>query len=296
MSRIASLTVLLVLALPAAVVVEAQEDIDVEREALDQATERLRQLELQLAQEASAQEQRQREQEALLREQERAAAQARAVAQNGAADDRATREAELAQARRQLEDARRELERAARNVAISVVPANSTIVRTGAGSDGVRDDVFVNLAPVPAPPGAPQSVIIHSDANTPGNYTFLRSLNLAQATWGDMELVPMTEGLSRYFGTSEGLLVVRGPEDDGIEIQDGDVILAISGRTPNSPEHAIRILSSFEPGETIEFALMRDRLRETVDYVVPEAESQFEPLIFERPLDSFREPRVLDSP
>lgn len=85
----------------------------------------------------------------------------------------------------------------------------------------------------------------------------------------------MSEALGRYFDTSEGLLVLSAPDDDAIDIQDGDVILSISGRTPNSPEHAIRILSSFESGETIEFSIMRDGRRDTVEYTVPEQSAAF---------------------
>lgn len=113
----------------------------------------------------------------------------------------------------------------------------------------------------------------------------IRPFNFANSPWGDMEIVMMTEALGRYFGTSEGLLVVRGPEDDAIAIEDGDVILSISGRTPNSPEHALRILSSFEAGETIEFSLMRNRVPATVEYLVPEVASSFDgfdPDVFER--------------
>lgn len=101
-----------------------------------------------------------------------------------------------------------------------------------------------------------------------------RTLGLASSPWADMELVILSESLGRYFETSEGLLVVRSPGDDEIDIQDGDVILSISGRTPNSPEHAIRILSSFESGETIEFSLMRDGRRRSVEYSVPEQTSR----------------------
>src|SRR5690606_14926131 len=96
----------------------------------------------------------------------------------------------------------------------------------------------------------------------------LRSLNIATSPWGEMELVPMTSGLARYFGTEDGLLVVRAPSDDSIGIEDGDVTLAIGGRPPSSPEHAIRVLASFDPGETIEFSIMREGARETIEYEV----------------------------
>jgi len=94
--------------------------------------------------------------------------------------------------------------------------------------------------------------------------------SLAASPWADMELIAMSESLGRYFDTSEGLLVVHAPDDDAIDIEDGDVILSISGRTPNSPEHAIRILSSFEPGETVEFSIMRDGRRRSSEYTVPD--------------------------
>jgi C-terminal processing protease CtpA/Prc len=103
------------------------------------------------------------------------------------------------------------------------------------------------------------------------NVNVFRALNFAHSPWGNMELVTVTDDLGRYFDTNEGLLVVSAPDDDAmdIDIRDGDVILSISGRTPNSPEHAIRILSSFEAGETIELSIMRDRRRATIEYEIP---------------------------
>lgn len=121
-----------------------------------------------------------------------------------------------------------------------------------------------------APPSAPGSApALHVDRL--GDFGNLRALGFARSPWAEMELVAVTEELGRYFDTSEGLLVVSGPEDDGIDIQDGDVILAISGRVPNSPEHAIRILSSFEGGETVELSIMRDGSRLEIEYAVPQA-------------------------
>lgn len=131
-------------------------------------------------------------------------------------------------------------------------------------------DLHVDVTAVP-------DVSVVTAAPAP-NVRVFRSFNLAASPWGDMELVPITAGLGRYFGTDEGLLVVGAPDDATIGIEAGDVILSISGRTPNSPEHAIRILSSFEPGETITFALMRDGSRESVDYLVPERQVNAAPV------------------
>ena len=103
----------------------------------------------------------------------------------------------------------------------------------------------------------------------------IRLFNWAGAPWGDMELVAITPELGRYFETTEGLLVVRAPSDEAVGLQDGDVILTIGGRTPTSAEHAIRILGSFEAGEVIEFALMRDGRRQPLQYTVEESTFRF---------------------
>lgn len=89
--------------------------------------------------------------------------------------------------------------------------------------------------------------------------------------WGDMEMVKLTEGLGRYFGTDEGLLVVRAPKDESFKLQDGDVILNIDGRTPNSVSHAIRILGSYQDGESLEISIMRDKRKQTLDIEMPQA-------------------------
>ncbi|MCZ6475497.1 MAG: PDZ domain-containing protein [Gammaproteobacteria bacterium] len=83
--------------------------------------------------------------------------------------------------------------------------------------------------------------------------------------WADMELVELTPALGAYFGTDEGVLVVSAPSDDALQLQDGDVILEIGSRTPTSPEHAMRILGSFEPGETLELTIMRNQRRQTLE-------------------------------
>ena len=92
----------------------------------------------------------------------------------------------------------------------------------------------------------------------------------AQA-WGDMEMVKLTEGLGRYFGTDEGLLVVRAPKEEAFGLEDGDVILNIDGRTPNSVSHAIRILGSYQEGENLEIRIMRDQRAQTLDIEMPQA-------------------------
>ena len=88
--------------------------------------------------------------------------------------------------------------------------------------------------------------------------------------FGDMEMVSLTEGLGRYFGTDKGLLIVRAPENNDFKLQDGDVIQSIDGREPTSVRHAMRILGSYEAGEKLDIVIMRDRKKRTVDVEMPD--------------------------
>lgn len=88
--------------------------------------------------------------------------------------------------------------------------------------------------------------------------------------WGDAELVEMTPGLGRYFGTDKGLLVVRAPKAAGADIEEGDVILTVGGREPQNAGHALRILGSYQPGETVELSLLRQKKSRTVKITIPE--------------------------
>lgn len=107
--------------------------------------------------------------------------------------------------------------------------------------------------PAPSAPGAP-----------------MFSFFLGDGSWGDMEMVSLTSDLGRYFGTDKGLLVVRAPSDDKLKLRDGDVIQRIDGREPTSVSHAMRILASYQGGETLELEIMRDRKREKLSIEVPD--------------------------
>jgi S1-C subfamily serine protease len=117
------------------------------------------------------------------------------------------------------------------------------------------------FAPPPPMPGAPH---IERDVR------ILRNRIINQ--WGDMELVELTPGLGDYFGTDEGVLVVRAPKDDTLGLQDGDVILDIGGRKPVDPGHVIRILRSYEPGEKLAMTIVRKKKRQSISVEVPTAE------------------------
>jgi S1-C subfamily serine protease len=88
--------------------------------------------------------------------------------------------------------------------------------------------------------------------------------------WGDMELVELNDGLGKYFGTDSGVLVVSAPSSDALQLEDGDVIRKIDGREPTSVRHAIRILNSYAPGESLELEIMRDKRSRTLKVEMPD--------------------------
>ena len=89
--------------------------------------------------------------------------------------------------------------------------------------------------------------------------------------WCDLDLVTLNSDLGDYFGTKEGVLVIKAPGDSALPLKSGDVILSIGGRKPTSPAHAMRILRSYEAGESVSIEIMRHQRRQTLSYTVPEA-------------------------
>lgn len=99
---------------------------------------------------------------------------------------------------------------------------------------------------------------------------FQYAMPMFGSSWGDMELVELNAGLGRYFGTDTGLLVVSAPKSDAFKLQDGDVIMSIDDREPTSVGHAMRILASYQPGESLELKIMRDKRRQTLNIELPD--------------------------
>lgn len=87
---------------------------------------------------------------------------------------------------------------------------------------------------------------------------------------GDLELVTVTPQLAEGLGISEGVLVVSIDSSSTLGLRAGDVITTIAGRRPTSPAHAMRILGSYDSGETVSFDVMRRGRRTTVSGRIPE--------------------------
>ena len=91
--------------------------------------------------------------------------------------------------------------------------------------------------------------------------------------WADMELVELNEGLGKYFGADSGVLVVSAPEAGALQLEDGDVIRKIGGREPKSVRHALQILGSYQPGESLEIEILREKKKRTLDVEIPDERS-----------------------
>jgi S1-C subfamily serine protease len=87
---------------------------------------------------------------------------------------------------------------------------------------------------------------------------------LARSPLGRLELAPLNPDLGQYFGASDGVLVISAPRDSALGLRGGDVVLAVDGRKPAGPSHLLRILRSYETGESFKLDILRNHKRETV--------------------------------
>ena len=112
-------------------------------------------------------------------------------------------------------------------------------------------------------PDGPQRMTILDEEDFPGQIgrgpAFLFGSPLA-----DLELAPLNPDLGRYFGATEGILIINVPKDSELGVKGGDVVLAIDGRKPASPSHLLRIMRSYERGEGFKLDILRNGKRESV--------------------------------
>src|SRR2546423_21929 len=86
--------------------------------------------------------------------------------------------------------------------------------------------------------------------------------------WGDLELVSLNPDLGDYFGTKDGILVVKAPADSTLPLKGGDVILSIGGRKPTSQAPPMRIPPSDEPGGAVSIDIPRKQKRRSLAWEV----------------------------
>lgn len=88
---------------------------------------------------------------------------------------------------------------------------------------------------------------------------------------GNSDLISNHEGLAPYFGTGNGIVVLRIAEDNALQLQDGDVILSIDGEAVNRPVELGRAMIDRQAGETVILEVMRNGTLTQLEGSVPES-------------------------
>lgn len=145
--------------------------------------------------------------------------------------------------------------------------SSTATVTAGAFKDFTYSMAIPPMPPTPPMPPMPALAPPAAMPSMPGfNYFFSTG-----RPWGEMQLVSMSAGLGQYFGTDKGLLVLHVPKDSALQLQEGDVILQVGGRDPGSPPHAMRILGSYGPGESVKLDIMRKGKPVTLNVTLPKS-------------------------
>jgi predicted metalloprotease with PDZ domain len=84
-----------------------------------------------------------------------------------------------------------------------------------------------------------------------------------------LELAPLNADLGQYFGTTDGVLVISVPKGSPLGLRGGDVVQAVDGRKASSPAQLLRILRSYDAGDTLKLDVLRNRKRDTVTGHMP---------------------------
>lgn len=91
----------------------------------------------------------------------------------------------------------------------------------------------------------------------------------------------LNEKLGAYFKAERGALVLEAPEDNALRLEPGDVVLRVGDSDVNSTADIVRALRDFEPGDTVEIAIKRDKRDRSLDVVMPE--NRLGALFFKQP-------------
>jgi len=90
-----------------------------------------------------------------------------------------------------------------------------------------------------------------------------------------LKLAEIDPGLGEYFKTDRGVLVLKARQDNGLQLESGDVILQVGETEVNSPAEFMRALRGFESGAELEIDIKRKRKDHTLKAVMPENQTGF---------------------
>ncbi|NOT07295.1 MAG: PDZ domain-containing protein [Gemmatimonadales bacterium] len=144
---------------------------------------------------------------------------------------------------------------------VSLVTGNDAVLAMGRLPNGtiLRAGPQGNvLERMPFESGVPGNVIRE---RTPNGFSYSFTMG---GPLMELELAPLNADLGQYFGATDGALVIDVPADSPLGLKGGDVILSVDGRKVTSPSSLLRILRSYELGDSFKFEIMRNKARTTV--------------------------------
>lgn len=86
------------------------------------------------------------------------------------------------------------------------------------------------------------------------------------------DMISNHAGLESYFGTAEGVVVLRIDADNPLKLEDGDVVLGIDDEAVSRPVELGRALLG-RGGETVTLEIMRGGERMTIEAALPESKA-----------------------
>jgi len=84
------------------------------------------------------------------------------------------------------------------------------------------------------------------------------------------DLISNHVGLEHYFGTAEGVVVLRIDPENDFDLRDGDVVLRLDDETIGRPVDLGRLLLVRDPGEQVVFEVMREGVLTQIPATIPE--------------------------
>ena len=152
-------------------------------------------------------------------------------------------------------------------------PGGDVVIRHGAGGriDIEADSIEFERGELPPPGIAPEvrrDIIIANRDCKDGDCKFPA---FAEAfRWSGLNLAAVDAQLGRYFGTSEGVLVLSTGKDLA-GLQAGDVIRKIGGKPVNNPREAMEALRAQPADAKVAVDYLRDRKAASAQVSVPKA-------------------------
>lgn len=100
--------------------------------------------------------------------------------------------------------------------------------------------------------------------NGRGTFSFFRGGTLA-----NFEFAPLNDKLGSYFGTSRGVLVLSAPESENLGLESGDVVIAVDGRSIDTPSELLRVLRTYDKDKQFTLQVMRQKQRQSIQATLP---------------------------